>query len=218
MFDPQDLVTFVLDLLACFLPFFEVVKSSLLVSVRVLTDLVADALSMVSHSKLLLLGESFLSIFVSLLLGDDVQEFNSGSGSLVGQSRFLILELPESGDFEVLDDFSAVSSFSGFTLSLETLILFRGTLGSESIDISLSISGSLLKFTESLDLVLFFLSNAFGFSNLVFLSLSSLALVLQDLFFHLSFVSLLLLSEIEGLSVRSLNFDHHFGDSFSLVG
>jgi len=178
LFDPQDLVTFVLDLLACLLPFFEVVKSSLLRDVRVLTHLIADALSMVSQSELLLFSESFLSLLIGLLLGDDVQELDSGSGSLVGQSRFFVLELLQSRDFEVLNNFGAVSGFFGFASSLLTFVFFRGTLSSEGVDVSLSISSSLLKFTESLDLVFFLLSDAFGFSDLVLLGLSSLALVL----------------------------------------
>ena len=166
---------------------------------------------------MLLLSESSLSILIGLLLGDDVQELHSGSGSLVGQSRFLVLELLQSGDFEVLHNFGTVSGFLGLTSSLLTLVFFGGTLGSEGVDIGLSIGSSLLKFTESLDLVLFLLSDAFGFSDLVLLGLSSLALVLQDLFLHLPFVSFLLLSEVEGLSVGSLNFNHHFRDGLSLV-
>lgn len=218
MFDPQDLVTFVLDALAGLLPFLEVVKSRLLANVGVLTNLVANALSMVSQGELFLLVEFAFSFFISLLLGDDGQELNSGSGGLLGESRFLILELPQSGDLEVLDNFGAVSSFFSFASSLLTLVFFGGTLSSECVDISLSISSSLLKFTESLDLVLLLLSNASGFSSLGLLSLSSLALVLQDLFLKRSFASFLLLSEVEGLSVGSFNFDHHLGDGFLLFG
>jgi len=218
LFDPQDLVTFVLDTLAGLLAFLEVVKSSLLRNFGVLCSLAANALSMISQGKLFLLIECTLFLFISLLPGDDSQELNSGSSSLLGQSLFLILVLLNSGDLEVLDNFGAVSSFFSFTSSLLALVFFGGTLSSECVDISLSISSSLLKFTESLDLVLLLLSNAFGFENLVLFSLSSLALILKDLFFKGSFTSLLLLSEVEGLGVGSFNFDHHLGDGFSLFG
>jgi len=82
LFDPQDLVTFVLDSLARLLAFFEVIKSSLLSGVRVLHDLTADALRMVSHRLSLLLCESSFSLFVCLLSGNHIQELHSGSSSL----------------------------------------------------------------------------------------------------------------------------------------
>jgi len=99
-----------------------------------------------------------------------------------------------------------------------TLVLLRGTLGSESIDISLSIGSSLLEFTESLDLVLLLLGNTSGFSDLLFFGLSSLTLVLQDSFLKESLVSFLLLFEIQGLGVGSLDLDHHLGDLNFFVG
>lgn len=177
LFDLQDLVTFVLDLLARLLPFFEVIKSSLLGNFRVLTDLVTDAFSVVSESCLSLLLDSSLLLFVSLLLGDNGQEFLSRGSGLSGISGFSILELLEARDFEILNDLSFMSCFSGFTLSLLTLVFFTGTFSSKSIDISLSIGGSFLKFTESLDLILLLLGNTLGFSDDAFFSLSSLALV-----------------------------------------
>lgn len=111
-----------------------------------------------------------------------------------------------------------MSSFFGFTSSLLTLVLLRGTLGSQSIDVSLSVGSSLLEFTESLDLVLLLLGNTPGFSDLLFFSLSSLTLVLQDLLLKASLVGFLLLFEIQGLSVGSLDLHHHFGDLHFFVG
>jgi len=217
LFDLQDLVTFVLDLLARLLPFFEVIKSSLLGNFRVLTDLVTDAFSVVSESCLSLLLDSFLLLFVSLLLGDNGQEFFSRGSGLSSISGFSILELLEARNFEILNDLSFMSCFSGFTLSLLTLVFFTGTFSSKSIDISLSIGGSFLKFTESLDLILLLLGNTLGFSDDAFFGLSSLALVFQDFIFHTPLFSLLLLFEIKGLSVRCLNFVHHLDDGYFLV-
>ena len=49
LFDPQDLVTFVLDALAGLLTLFQVVESILLLNIRVLRHLVTDALGVVSQ-------------------------------------------------------------------------------------------------------------------------------------------------------------------------
>lgn len=218
MFDPQDLVTFVLDALAGLLTLFQVVESILLLNIRVLRYLVTDALGVVSEGLLLLLIKSSLKLLISLLLGNDSEEFISGSSSLLSQSVFLVSELLDSRFFKLLHDFGAVGSFSSLTSSLVALGFFRGTLGSESIDISLSIGSSFLEFTKSLNLSLLFSSETLSFSDLVFFLFSSLTLVLQDPFLKTFLIGLLLLSEVEGLSIGCLYFNHHLGDSLLLLG
>jgi hypothetical protein len=154
--------------------------------------------------SLFFLQLAFLLLFLLLAL-NDAQEVVTFSLSLVGHSGFALQELAFAGNLKFFG-LSLLLLFLGDLLSAGlTFLLFEGTLGTERIDLRLSISSLLLHFSETSDFsLLLLLLSAFleGLGDFT----GNLLLVVTDnflLFIDFLLAELLLLGEGDG--VGSLN-------------
>jgi hypothetical protein len=207
LLDTFDLESVVFQLLSHFLTFFKVIKAILLVDARVLRDLGAYNVSVVPELTLLLLLHLSFLLLVFLLALNDAQEIVTLSLGLVGQSALAFHELLLAGDFECVSLLACALLLSNLLASGSTLALLEGTLGTESINLRLSIGGLLLHLSEAGDLLFFlFLKTAF-FKGLSDFTLNLLLVVTDDflLFVEFALSKLGLLGEgnfVSGLDLR----------------
>ena len=147
----------------------------------------------------------FLQLDLFLFL-DLVHVVFSLDASLLGQGRGFFLELFLSGFFEIGLDSLPLGLFKLFSFSRLSLTLLKGSLCSQSIDFSLSVSSLFLELSQTLDLSFFFFSQPLGLLLLLILSLVFFALMFSDglivIFFLLD--SLLFFEQCLSISLSSL--------------
>ena len=151
--------------------------------------------SMRSKGSMTLLVNLSLVFLKLLLFFDDSQELISLSLGLLGQHDFFLEELLLTGHVQVFGHLLLLlNSFTLLTSGL-TLTLFEGSLGAKSINLTLAVSSSLLKFSQTLDLLLLLVSCTTLVSESGFFLGISFLVVLEDLqvLFFLLFNFLLLL-------------------------
>lgn len=181
LLDGLNLEAVVFELLSNFLALFKVIESVLLLDIVVLGNLSAHNIGVVSKLVLALLFQFALLLLVFLLAVDDAQEIITFSFGLCGKSVLTLVELLLTGNFKL-------SSLTLHTLLISNLLsaslaltLFEGTLGTESIDLRLSISSLLLHFTETGNLLLLLFLDAAFFKSLSNLTLNFLLIVTDNL-------------------------------------
>ena len=188
LLDILDLVSLHINFLSDLSTFFQVVESILLLNIFVCRNLTSDLSSVFDESMFsVFLDLPFLQLDLLLLL-DLVHVVFSLYTCLFGKGGGLFRELLLSSLFEVSLDSLPLGLFKLFSFSGLSLALFEGSLGSQSINLSLSVSGLFLEFSQTLDLPLFFFSYSLGL--LLFLIFS---LVLFTLMHSNSIILVLLL-------------------------
>ena len=110
---------------------------------------------------------------------------------LFSQCRSFFLELFLSSNFHISLNSLSFSCLKLFSFSSISLTFLECSLGSQSINFSLSISSLLLKFSKSLNFALFFFSQSLSFLLsleffLIFCFLMHCDLIVKSLFFSLS--------------------------------
>ena len=112
-----------------------------------------------SEGSVLLLFHLALFVFLLFLLHDDAQEFVALSFGLLGQHDLAFDKLSASSMIQIGGlDFGQLPLF--FLIPTRfALTLFKGTLGTQSVDLTLTVSSTLLKFSQSLDLELLLILN-----------------------------------------------------------
>ena len=162
-----------------------------------------------------LLDLSLLQLDLLLLL-NLVHVVFSLDASLLSQSRGLLLELLLSSFLEISLDALSLGLLELFSFSGLSLALLEGSLSSESINFSLSVSSFFLELSETLDFSFFLLSD-----SLSFLLLFEFLLVLEALVLSNSVVLVLLflltfLFFKESLSIGLCSLFHEQVDFLSL--
>lgn len=112
-----------------------------------------------SESSFPLLVDPSLFILVVLLVLDDLHELLAFGGGLLMESQLFVKELPLSGFFQIGQKSLLLFIFELFDYSEFSFTLFEGSLGAESVDISLSVGCLLLHLPELLHFPLLFLSD-----------------------------------------------------------
>ena len=123
-----------------------------------------------SEGSVLLRLHLALFVFLLFLLLDDAQEFVALSFGLLGQHDLTFDELSASSIVQIVGlNARHLCLFFLFPARF-TLTLFEGTLGTQSVDLTLTVSSTLLQFSQSLDLeLLLVLNTAFLSGALLFL-------------------------------------------------
>ena len=111
------------------------------------------------------------------------------SGYLVLKIVFSLFELNFSSNFHFSQQSSSLFILKHFSLSSVSLAFFECSLGSKSVNISLSISGFLLQFTELLDFSFLLFTHHSCFFLSFILSLLLLEVVLVNILIFLFFFS-----------------------------
>ena len=140
---------------------------------------------------------------------DNAEELVSLLLGLLGETGLSLEELTLSGILHILEHLLLVLQIPTFLLTCGTLALFKGTLGTEGIDLSLSISSLLLEFTEACDLTFLLLLDTLELSGLLFLTLSLRAVVINDLLLELLLLYLSLLLDLDGALVGNFHLSNH---------
>jgi len=200
-----DFETVVLELLSNFLAFLEVVESVLLLDIVILRNLGANHISVVSELVLALVLHVALFLLVLLLAIDDAQEVITFSLGLSCKVVLTLVELLLASDLELSSLALHALLISDLLSASLTLTLFECALGTESINLRLSVGGFLLHLAETGNFsFLFFLDAAF-LECLSDLTLDLFLVVTDDFLLLIE----LLLSELsllgEGNLVGSLN-------------
>lgn len=160
--------------------------------------------------------EGLLSIFFDLpflqldllLLLDLMHVVFSLYTSLLCKGGCLFRELLLSSLFEVSLDSLPLGLFKLFSFSGLSLALLKGSLGSQSINLGLSVSSLFLELTQTLDFPLFFFSNSLGFLLLLIFRLVLFALMVGNLILVVLFFSSTFLLLEESLSVSLSRLSH----------
>ena len=153
---------------------FEIVKSFLLFEILVGGDLSSNFDGVIDESILLLLFNLSLLLFDLLLLLDLEHVVLSFNSSLLSERALFFLELHLSGNLKISLNSLSLCMLESFSLPSLSFSFLKGSLSSQRIDLSLSISSLLLELSKSLNF--------------------SLLLVLDSLSFELSFILLLVSS------------------------
>lgn len=143
-----DLKSFIFETLTDFASFFEVVETSLLARFSVVADLTADGVCVVPQMHLLLIVNETLLLLSTLVLFDDLEERVAFEFGLLAEHLFALHELHLACNVESLSLLATLLSLGDLLSSFIALVLLERTFLAESIDLSLTIGGTLLKVTE----------------------------------------------------------------------
>lgn len=158
--DGFHFVAFVCHLFAELAAFLEVIKSIKLLLLVVVQDLVADALGVIVLRAALLLLKLALMLFLVLLLLNHAQEGVAFGLRLLCHHDLTLQELLFACDFQLVYLASSLQSSLALLLAGLALTFFEGSLGSESINLSLTIGSLLLHSSEAGDFVFFLFFDA----------------------------------------------------------
>jgi len=181
LLDAFHFQTVILQLLAHLLALLQVVESVLLLHGGVLRDLGANNVSVVTELLLALFLKLALLLLVFLLALNDAQEVVALSLSLRCKSRFTLVELALSSDFELVRLSHLFLFFGDFLAAGLTLTFFEGALGTEGIDLGLTIGGFLLHLAEAGNFLLLLLLETTLLEGLRNLTFNLVLVVLNDL-------------------------------------
>jgi len=181
LLDVLDLVSFHIDFLSNLSSLFQVVQSILLLNIFVIRNLGSDLVRVFDEGLLSIFFDLPLLQLDLLLLLDLVHVVFSFDASLLSKGRSLLRELLLSSFFEVSLDSHPLCLLELFSFSGLSLALLESSLGSQSVDFSLSISCLLLEFSQTLSLPLLLLSHSLGLLLLFVLSLILFALMFRNL-------------------------------------
>lgn len=214
--DSLDFVSLVVDFLPYFSAFFQEVQSVLFFDIFIVGNLASNLVRVVNECLLSVLLDLSLLEFHLLLFLDLVHVVLSLDSGLLSEGRSFLLELLLSSLLEIGLNALSLGLLQLFSFSGVSFALFEGSLGPESINLSLSISSLLLKLPKSLDLSFLLLSHSLGL-----LLLFELKLVLFPLMIGNSCVLVLLLLDSflfldECLGVRLSRLFHQQIDLSSL--
>jgi hypothetical protein len=121
-----------------------------------------------------------------------------------------LLELPFAGDLKFLTLTNMLFFFSYLLLSGLPLTFFESSLGPQSIDLSLTVSGFFLHSSKTSNFHFFFFLDALIFSGFGGFSCGFVGIVLNDFLFFINFFLASLLLFLEGDLVGSFDFSNHF--------
>lgn len=147
LLDVLDLVSLHVDFLSHFSAFLQVVQSILLLDIFVISNLTSDLVRMFNERLFSIFFDfPFLQLDLFLFL-DLVHVVFSLDASLLGQGRGFFLELFLSCFFKIGLDSLPLGLFKLFSFSRLSLTLLKGSLCSQSVDFSLSVSSLFLEFS-----------------------------------------------------------------------
>lgn len=147
LLDRFHLKSVIFQLLSDLLAFLQVVKAVLLLNIRVLCNLGTNYVRVVPQHLLSLVLHVVLLLLVIFLPLNNAQEVVTFSLSLGGKGAFSLHELPFAGNLKLLSlslQFFLLSNFLSAGLALTFL---EGSLGTEGVDLRLTVGGFLLHFT-----------------------------------------------------------------------
>lgn len=188
--------------------FLQVIKPVLLLDLLVLLDLRSELLAVGLKNSLLLLLDLLLPLSLLLLLLDDSEELISLLFGLLSQQSFLLLELALSSSGHLVQNFNLMLLQLLLLQSLQSLALLERSFGPQRIDLGLSVRGSLLKLSESLDLLLLLSLGSLDFIEVLLLSLRLETIVVNDLLLQLLLLDDSLLFDVDGFLVGHLHLCH----------
>ena len=162
---------------------FEIVKSFLLFEILVGGDLSSNFDGVIDESVLLLLFNLSFLLFDLLLLLDLEHVVLSFNSSLLSERALFFLELHLSGNLKISLNSLSLCMLESFSLPSLSFTFLESSLGSQGIDLSLSISSLLLEFSKSLDFSLLFVLDSLSFELSFILLLVSSFLVSDDFLF-----------------------------------
>ena len=162
---------------------FKIIKSILLFDVLVGGDLSSDFDGVINESVLLLLFNLSLLLFNLLLLLDLEHVVLSLNSSLLSEGALLLLELHLSGNLKVSLDSLSLLMLESFSLPSLSFTFLESSLGSQGIDLGLSIGSLFLELSQSLDFFLLLILDSLSFELSLVLFLVSSLLVSNNFLF-----------------------------------
>jgi hypothetical protein len=154
LFNGFNLSTFLVDLLADFSAFFEVVKAVLLGLLVISLDLGAELVGVLLQYFLLFLLNVSLLLLNLLLFLDYAKELITLLLSLFREALLSFKELPLSGILKVSEDLLFVLEIASLLIASLPFTLLEGSLSSKSINLSLTVSSFFLKLSQASDFAL----------------------------------------------------------------
>jgi len=145
LLDAFDLKSFISQLLSHFATFFEVVESVVLDLLGVGRDLRADGGGVVAEMHLLLVFDDALLLLSALLFLNDTEEGVTLQLCLLRKHFFALKELLLTSNIQVLRLTGLFLSFHNFLGAGSTLSFLEGTFLTESVNLRLSVSSTLLE-------------------------------------------------------------------------
>jgi hypothetical protein len=214
-----DLKSFIFETLTHFASFFEVVETSLLARFSVVADLTADGVRVVPQMHLLLLVNETLLLLSALMLFDDLEERVAFEFGLLAEHLLALHELHLARNVESLSLLASLLSFSDLLGTFIALVLLERTLLAESINLSLTVCGTLLKVTEPFYFHLLFILEFLLLGDLSLNHSALLGLVDNNLHVFILLLDHFLRLLIKGNIIGLFNFcDHVFVALFLLLG
>lgn len=172
---------------------------------------------MLLEDLLLFLLDAALLLLNLLLLVDDSEELVALLLGLLSQTLFSLEELPLSSVLEVAEDLLFVLEVPALLVAGLSLPLLEGALGSEGVDLGLSVGSLLLELSETSDLTLLLLLDPLELGGLFFLAESLLAVIFNDLLLQVLLLLFALVLDLDGALVGLLDLAHHL-ESALLLG
>ena len=163
---------------------------------------------LLQHILLFLLNKSLL-LFNLLLFLYYAEELVTFLLSLLSEASFTLEELSLARIFHITKHLLLVLEVTALLFTSLALTLFKCTLSTECIDLSLTIGSLLLKLPESGNLALFLFLDTLDFSCLLLFALSLSAVVLNDLLLKVLLFALALVLHINRALVGLLDLSDH---------
>lgn len=187
----------------------QIVEAVLLALLVILLDLSAELQRVLLEDLLLFFFNAALLLFDLLLFVDDAEELVTLLLGLFGEAGLSLKELSLSGVLKVAKDLLLVLEVSSFLVTGLSLTLLEGALGSEGIDLSLTVGSLLLELSKAGNLTLLLLLNSSYISGFFFFTKCLLAVIFNDLLFEVLFLLLALVLDVDGTLVGIFDFAHH---------
>jgi hypothetical protein len=162
-----------------------------------------------SEGSVLLRLHLALFVFLLFLLLDDAQELVALSFGLLGQHDLALDELSASSLVQTSGlDYRQRVLFFLFPTRF-TFTLFEGTLGTQSVNLTLTVSSTLLQFSQSLDLELLLVLKTAMLSGSVLFLCNFSGVIMDDFQIFHTLIASLVRFAIEGNFIGELDFLEH---------
>lgn len=147
----------VFDTLADLSALLKVIEAVLLGNFGIHANLVPNSLRVGSESVVPLMFELALLVFLLLLLLDDSEELVTLGLRLLGQHDLSFDELSSASDVKIFSLYACELGLFFFLSTCLALTFFKSTLSSQGINLTLTVSCTLLKLSQPLNLEFFLL-------------------------------------------------------------
>lgn len=166
-----------------------------------------------SESIVPLVFELALLVFLLLLLLDDSEELVTLSLRLLGQHDLSFNELSTTSNVKIFSLYTGKFGLFFFFSTCLALTFFKGTLSSQGVDLTLTVSRTLLKLSQPLNLKFFLLFDALLLTGFRLLLGNSFSIVTHNFQILLPLLLKFILLAIKSNFVGYLNFLEHFSVS-----